>query len=57
MRTLLGSEIGQPQTVLRAGMKLPVYWLVFASRAQKGIDIWNRRRKPGEQYELPLLGL
>jgi three-Cys-motif partner protein len=59
MRKLLGFEVGRPQTVVRAGTNLPLYRLVFGSRSRKGIDIWNDicKRKPGEQYELPLLGL
>jgi three-Cys-motif partner protein len=59
MRRLLGFEVGRPQTVLRAGTNLPLYRLIFGSRSRKGIDIWNDicKRKPDEQYELPLLGL
>jgi three-Cys-motif partner protein len=59
MRRLLGFRVGRPETVRRAGTNLPLYRLIFGSKSQKGIDIWDDicKRKPGEQYELPLRGL
>lgn len=57
METLLGFKIGHPKTVSMG--QRPLYRLIFASRNQLGIDIWNDicKRTRGEQYELPLLGL
>lgn len=55
MSTLLGFKIGRPKTV-SLGPR-PLYRLIFASRSQRGIDIWNDicKRTRGEQYELPFL--
>jgi three-Cys-motif partner protein len=55
METLLGFKIGHPKTVSMGQRAL--YRLVFASRNQLGIDIWNDicKRTRGEQYELPFL--
>jgi len=54
MRSLIGLEIGRPRTVSRAGTNMALYRLVFGSRSQKGIEIWNDicRRTRGEQYEM-----
>ena len=55
METLLGFKIGHTKTVSMGNRAL--YRLIFASRKQLGIDIWNDicRRTRGEQYELPFL--
>jgi three-Cys-motif partner protein len=54
MRSLIGLEVGRPRTVTRTGTKMALYRLVFGSRNQKGIDIWNDicRRTRDEQYEM-----
>jgi hypothetical protein len=54
MRSLIGLEVGRPRTVSRAGTNMALYRLVFGSRNQKGIDIWNDicRRTRDEQYEM-----
>jgi hypothetical protein len=54
MRSLIGLEVGRPRTISRAGTNMALYRLVFGSRAQKGIDIWNDicRRTREEQYEM-----
>jgi three-Cys-motif partner protein len=54
MASLLSFKIGHPKTVSLAGR--PLYRLVFASRDNLGIKIWNEicRKTRDEQYELPL---
>jgi three-Cys-motif partner protein len=54
MERLLNFRIGHPKTVSLEGRAL--YRLVFASRDQLGIKIWNDicRKTRDEQYELPL---
>jgi three-Cys-motif partner protein len=53
---LLGLKIGKPKTI-STGVGRALYRLVFASRKQLAIDIWNDivRRSRNEQIELPLL--
>ncbi|HET8894906.1 MAG TPA: three-Cys-motif partner protein TcmP [Gaiellaceae bacterium] len=55
METLLGFKIGHAKTVSMGNRAL--YRLVFGSRDQLGIKIWNDicKRTRGEQYELPFL--
>jgi three-Cys-motif partner protein len=59
MREMIGLKVGRPRTINRSGTKMPLYRLVFGSRSQRGIDIWDDicRRSRDEQYELPLLDL
>jgi three-Cys-motif partner protein len=59
MRDLLGLRVGRPRTVSRFGTNLPLYRLVFGSRAQKAIDIWGDicRRSRDQQEEMWLQGL
>jgi three-Cys-motif partner protein len=56
IRRLLDLKIGHPKTVSRIGNQA-LYRLVFASRSQLGINLWNDicRRTRDEQFELPLL--
>lgn len=56
MKTMLGFEVGRPQTVSIAKTKKPLYRLIFGSRKPLGIKIWNSvcSRRPDEQYELPI---
>lgn len=53
METLLGFKVGHTKTVSMG--KRALYRLVFGSRDQLGINIWNDicTRTRGEQYELP----
>jgi three-Cys-motif partner protein len=55
MKRLLGLRIGHAKTVSLVGNRA-LYRLVFASRKQLGIDIWNDicRRTRDEQIELPI---
>jgi hypothetical protein len=57
MRTKLTLKVGRPRTISRFGTNMPLYRLVFGSRSQKGIDIWDDicRRSRDEQIEFPLL--
>jgi three-Cys-motif partner protein len=59
MRKLLALKVGRPRTISRFGTKMPLYRLVFGSRSQKGIDIWDDicRRSRDDQYEFPFLGI
>lgn len=54
MRTLLGLKVGRPRTINRSGTRMALYRLVFGSRVQKGIDIWEDicRRSRDEQSEM-----
>jgi three-Cys-motif partner protein len=53
---LLQFRIGNPKTISMDGGRA-LYRLVFASKSDRGIKIWNSicRRSRHEQYELPIL--
>jgi three-Cys-motif partner protein len=55
MERLLDFKIGKPKTISMGGRAL--YRLVFGSRKQLGVDLWNDicRRSRDEQIELPFL--
>lgn len=56
MRTILSFKIGRPKAV--GFNKRPLYHLIFGSKAEFGMNLWNdvNKRTPWEQEELWLGG-